>query len=83
MLRSKVILRNFELASGLKINFAKSNIMGVNVEDKEFLGASVFLACSVRKIPFKFLEVPVGANPRRYGTWDSILKAMRLKLSKW
>lgn len=45
----KAILRSFELASGLKINFAKSNVLGVNIEDRVQLGASVFLACSIKK----------------------------------
>lgn len=29
----KVVLRSFKLASGLKVNFAKSNVMGINIED--------------------------------------------------
>jgi hypothetical protein len=33
----KTILRCFELASGLKVNFSKSSVLGVNVGD-EFLG---------------------------------------------
>ena len=36
----KAILRSFELASGLKINFHKSKIAGVNVESK-YLGVEV------------------------------------------
>lgn len=64
----KTILRFFELASGLKTNYAKSNGMGVNLEDKEISAVSVFLACVVGQIPFKFLGVPVGASPRRVST---------------
>jgi hypothetical protein len=39
----KAMLRGFEMSSGLKVNFYKSCVMGVNVSD-EFLGmASNFL----------------------------------------
>lgn len=60
----KTILRYFELASGLKVNFAKSRVMGVNVS-YEFLGvAERFLHCRVGLIPFNYLGLSVGANPR-------------------
>lgn len=55
----------FELVTDLKINFHKSNIIGVNVEDKFLLGVSKFLFCSFGQVPFKFLGLPIGANPRR------------------
>ncbi|KAL5133661.1 hypothetical protein HKD37_03G006955 [Glycine soja] len=34
-------------------------------------------------IPFKFLGVPVGANPRRRSTWKPMVDSMRAKLSCW
>jgi hypothetical protein len=60
----KTILRCFELASGLKVNFSKSSVMGVNVGN-EFLGlAERFLYCRVGIVPFTYLGLPVGATPR-------------------
>lgn len=79
----KAILRSFELVSGLKMNYAKSNVMGINIEERVLRGASSFLACCIGKIPFKFIGILVGANPRRAETWEPVLKAMRLKLSTW
>ncbi|KAK2418964.1 hypothetical protein QL285_041110 [Trifolium repens] len=61
----KAILRSFELVSGLKINFSKSSIVGINLDDDFVEAASTFLSCSIGSIPFKFLGIPVGANPRR------------------
>ncbi|PNX97438.1 cysteine-rich receptor-like protein kinase [Trifolium pratense] len=59
----KAVLRGFEMTSGLKMNFWKSCVMGVNVSD-EFLGmASDFLNCRIGRTPFKYLGLPVGANP--------------------
>lgn len=45
--------------------------------------ASMFLACCIGKASFKFLGIPVGANPRRYHTWELVIKAMKQKLSSW
>src|SRR4051812_16644954 len=48
----KVVLRGFEIMSGLKVNFFKSNIYGFNIRDMTLNMASLFLACGVGSIPF-------------------------------
>lgn len=79
----KSILRGFELVSGLKVNFYKSKLYGINVEDQFLNAASTFLSCNVDKFPFRFLGLPVGANPRRCDTWKPVVDAMKKKLSSW
>jgi hypothetical protein len=79
----KTVLRSFEIVSGLKVNFFKSKLYGINL-DESFLGAAAcFLHCGVDSIPFRFLGIPVGANPRRKATWSPILEIMRKRLSIW
>jgi hypothetical protein len=39
----KAILRWYELVSGLKVNFSKSRLMGVNVAPSFMNGAAIFL----------------------------------------
>jgi hypothetical protein len=79
----KVILRSFELVSGMRINFVKSKLYGINV-DTNFLDAgSSFLNCRADVLPFKFLGIPVGSNPRRRETWKPVVEAMSNKLSTW
>lgn len=52
----KTILRCFELALGLRVNFAKSCIMDINV-DPSFIGmVANFLHCSIGSIPFKYFR---------------------------
>ncbi|MCI05465.1 RNA-directed DNA polymerase (Reverse transcriptase) [Trifolium medium] len=67
------ILRGFELVSGLKINFVKSKLYGINVEANFLAAAATYLDCSYDSFPFKFLGIPVGANPRRQATWKPIV----------
>ncbi|GLT59681.1 hypothetical protein SLA2020_324880 [Shorea laevis] len=79
----KCVMRCFELISGLKVNFDKSWLYGMNV-DSEYLGAMAsIMNCSVGSIPFKYLGVPVGANPNRISTWSPVIECMRRRLDSW
>ncbi|GAU46303.1 hypothetical protein TSUD_283280 [Trifolium subterraneum] len=77
----KTLLRSFELVSGLKINFVKSKLYGISVEDRILDAGAAFLSCRSDAIPFKFLGIPVGANPRRRETWKPVIDAMSHRLS--
>lgn len=79
----KVILRSFELVSGLKVNFNKSKIIGVNLSNTFLEQTSLFLHCQSEAIPFKFHGLPVGANPRRRGTWNPVIEKVRSRLASW
>ncbi|GAU48536.1 hypothetical protein TSUD_282880 [Trifolium subterraneum] len=79
----KSILRGFELVSGLKVNFVKSKLYGINVDANFLAAAASFLDCSFDSIPFKFLGIPVGANPRRRETWKPIVESLAKRLSSW
>lgn len=57
----KAILRGFELVSGLKVNFSKSNLFGLNLDDPFLFVLPPFcLAVSARFPLIKFLSIPVG-----------------------
>ncbi|CAJ2672027.1 unnamed protein product [Trifolium pratense] len=77
----KSVLRGFEMVSGLKINFVKSKLYGINVDERFLSTGSSFLSCRSETVPFKFLGIPVGANPRRRETWRPVVEAMTKRLS--
>jgi len=79
----KSVLRGFEMVSGLKINFSKSSLIGVNVCDEFMLMACDFLNCSAGSIPFKYLGLPVGANPRNMVTWEPLIETLGGRLNTW
>ncbi|GAU20609.1 hypothetical protein TSUD_33450 [Trifolium subterraneum] len=83
ILTIKTVLRGFELVSGLKINFVKSKLYGINVDSRQLSAGSSFLSCRAETIPFKFLGVSVRANPRRKETWKPVVDAMNKRLSTW
>lgn len=66
----KMVLRGFELASGLCVNFNKSKILGFNVSQDFLQDASNFLLCSISQVPFTLLGIPISVNPHRCSTWD-------------
>jgi len=64
----KTILRCYEIAFGLIVNFYKSKLAGINVER------------SVIDLYFKYLGVEVGGNPRKKQFWEPIINKLR---DKW
>ena len=78
----KALLRGFELASGLKINFAKSQfgILGgvVNWANE----AAQILNCRQMETPFYYLGIPIGAKPSSRLVWEPLIKKFESKLSK-
>jgi hypothetical protein len=78
----KIVLRSFELVFGLKVIFFKSKLYGINLDENFLCATSVFLHCEVDCIPFRFLGIPVGANPQRKMTWNPIVESMRRFLDK-
>jgi hypothetical protein len=41
------------------------------------------LSCKVGKIPFMYLGLPIGGNPRRLALWDPIVNRINSRLSGW
>nr|GEX76094.1 RNA-directed DNA polymerase, eukaryota [Tanacetum cinerariifolium] len=77
------ILNYFHLASGLKINVNKIQVLGVGVPlDIVNQGASR-IGCSVMHLPFKYLGVMVGDHMSRYSAWSSSIQKIRTRLSMW
>lgn len=79
----KRILRCFQLMSGLKINFSKSMVCGVGVEDEVVEEMSEIMGCIKSELPMKYLGLPLGANPRRIKTWQPIVERVKKRLAVW
>ncbi|PNX88302.1 cytochrome p450 [Trifolium pratense] len=51
----RAVLVLFETMSGLKVNFNKSMLVGVNIPDSWLVEAASALCCKVGKIPFLYV----------------------------
>ena len=79
----KAILRGFEITSGLKINFHKSSLVCINVENTNLRCYSKLLNCGQMGYPFKYLGLEVGGNPRKKTFWKPVLEKLKARLSVW
>ena len=58
----RAVLVLFESVSGLKVNFNKSMLSGVNISDSWLGATTTVLNCKVGRIPFMYLGLPVGGD---------------------
>ena len=79
----KAILRSFELVSGLRINFAKSQFGAIGQSEEWCTLAADILNCGPLQFPFIYLGMPIGVNPRRKVVWEPLIRKLEAKLNKW
>ncbi|GKV05277.1 hypothetical protein SLEP1_g17307 [Rubroshorea leprosula] len=79
----KAILRSFELVSELKINFNKSHLIGICVEEEWIEKMSWVLCCKKGSFPFKYLGIPIGGCCKKIAFWKPLTDVFNSKLSKW
>ena len=72
----------FEVASSLRINLDKSEIIPVGeVEEVEEL--AVELGCRVGYLPSSYLDLPLGAHHKSLSMWDGVEERVRRRLALW
>ncbi|KAG4954205.1 hypothetical protein JHK87_039799 [Glycine soja] len=79
----KAILRTFEMVSGLRINFAKSQFGAFGQSEDWCLYVAAYLNCALLHFPFCYLGLPIGVNPRRKVVWEPIIRKFEARLNKW
>ncbi|XP_071713248.1 uncharacterized protein [Rutidosis leptorrhynchoides] len=77
------LLKCFELASGLKVNFQKSFLYGVGVGIDELNHVAKRIGCQVGKFPFTYLGIPIGAKMNKRKECDVVINKIKTKLSDW
>ena len=72
----------FEALSGLRINLNKSEIIPVgsveNVQDLAFE-----LGCGIGSLPSSYLGLPLGANHKLLGVWNTVEDRFGKRLASW
>jgi len=61
----KAILILFEIIFGLKVNFHKSLLVGINVEEYWLLEYAAVFNCKVGQLPFIYSGLPIDSNSCR------------------
>jgi len=79
----RAVLTLFADMSGLKVNFHKSLLVGVNIEDSWLIEAASILNCKVGKISFLYLGLSIGSDPRKLAFWEPVVSTFKSRLSGW
>ncbi|XP_006603334.2 uncharacterized protein [Glycine max] len=79
----KSILRIFELVSGLKINYAKSQFGCLGKSLDWCREATSYLNCGQLEFPFSYLGIPVGSTSKSWDVWQHVISKFESKVAKW
>nr|GEW66114.1 RNA-directed DNA polymerase, eukaryota [Tanacetum cinerariifolium] len=77
------VLKCFHMASRLKININKSELMGYGVHSDEVETTARYIGCATFVAPFSHLGVKVGSRMERINSWDDVVSKVTSRLSKW
>ncbi|KAL4302531.1 hypothetical protein GQ457_10G018910 [Hibiscus cannabinus] len=77
------VLFFFQAYLGLQINFGKSSLVALGVEGDLVEEVAGLLRCEVGSLPFMYLGLPLGCNPREKGVWDPMVSRVRSRLAGW
>jgi len=79
----RVVMLLFEAMFGPKVNFNKSMLVGVNISESWMVEVAFILNCRVGKVPYLYLGLSIGCDPRRLAFWDLVLHTIKSRLSAW
>lgn len=70
----KVVLLLFEEIFGLKVNFHKSMLFGINVSNSWLHYAIMVIKCKHCPIPFFYPGLPIGGDPKKIDVWYCLVE---------
>jgi len=73
----------FESVSGLKVNFNKSMLYGVNISDSWLHEVTSLLRCKHGRLPFLYLGLPIGGDSRKIVFWYPLVDQIKRRLFGW
>lgn len=79
----KSILLAFQLLSGLKINFQKSELLAMNYPTHKQMQWETTLGCKLGNWPLTYLGVPLGMPSNNIAIWDKVIQKFHNNLNNW
>ncbi|KAK3224465.1 hypothetical protein Dsin_011490 [Dipteronia sinensis] len=83
LLNLKRILRCYEMASGLRINFQKSCIIKVGKNLSTEIDWADLFRCKMTDLPITYLGLPLDANPSKKNFWNPVIQKIENRLAPW
>lgn len=74
------IIGLFERCSGPKVNWDKSALYGVNIDEATLKSTTARINCKVGLLSFIYLGLPLGGYPKQHSFWQPIIDKVHSKL---
>lgn len=69
--------------SGLRINYYKSKLIGVNISFHLQYAMENFLSCKIEGSSFPFLGIQIDTNLHCISSWRSLIDRLKAHISCW
>ena len=79
----KLLLYIFEMMSGLKVNFLKSEILMVGGDAQVTKAYADLFNCDIGQFPLKYLGMPVSFTTLRNSDWEFIVSKYLKRFDAW
>nr|GEU89501.1 protein kinase-like domain, beta-lactamase/transpeptidase-like protein [Tanacetum cinerariifolium] len=67
--------------SGTKVNYNKSKIYGIGVNEGDMTDMARWMGCDIREFAFMYLGLSVGENMRRVNAWGLVVENFKKRLA--
>ena len=81
LLAIKDMLIRFQASTGLKVNFNKSSLIPLNVPDELTVSLADVFGCTIGKMPFTYLGLPMGTTRPRIQDLMPLVDRVERRLS--
>lgn len=80
---AKAIIWCFEAMSGLKVNFFKSGVIGVGVEENRVMPLADIMGCRVSSLPVSYLGMPFSVGYSSKALRNPVVERVEHRLTGW
>ncbi|XP_071735007.1 uncharacterized protein [Rutidosis leptorrhynchoides] len=74
------LLECFERASGLKVNYNKSQLFGIGISNDNVEALASWCSCLAGRLPFMYLGIPVGNKMKKLNDWFPVIEKFNKRL---
>ena len=78
-----MVVGMFSLVSGLKINMAKSTLLGLRVNEEVVRSLAESVGCEVGVWPITYMGMPLRGNPCCRSFWELVITKVATRLDGW
>lgn len=79
----KKTIEIFEWCSNQKVNWERSALCGINIEENKLISVAGKLNCKAEHLPFLYLGLPLGRYSKKVSFWQPVIEKLHVKFDKW